>query len=387
MPGFMIDFLKANWKNLGGWRTERKIVVINVDDYGNVRLDSKRARENLIKAGLKLSSRMDFFDALETREDLEALFEVLDSVADQHGRPAKFTAYCLSSNPDFEKTLTNREYCRELLPRTFLRKSASEPLAYEGTWKLWLEGVAHGFLQPQFHGREHLSVILINAKLRDNSADLNINLNNASMAGLTSHLPGIIFTQAFALTPQLPLNDQLKMQGEIICRGMSDFAEIFGFTSLTFTPPSQVIHPLLYPIAVSQGIKAIDKPYRVIRQLGNEKSMLERNRTGVQAGQAHVTLVRNVVFEPSEDAAFDPVKKAMRQIEAAFRWGKPAIISSHRVNYSGHIDPQYRAKGLAHLRRLLDAMTRRWPDLEFLGADELAELFAPSKTETANRTG
>jgi hypothetical protein len=36
--------LILNLKNLVGWRTKRKIVVISVDDYGNVRLDSKKAR-------------------------------------------------------------------------------------------------------------------------------------------------------------------------------------------------------------------------------------------------------------------------------------------------------------------------------------------------------
>jgi len=33
-----------NLKNIWGWRTSRKIVVFSVDDYGNVRLDSRQAR-------------------------------------------------------------------------------------------------------------------------------------------------------------------------------------------------------------------------------------------------------------------------------------------------------------------------------------------------------
>jgi hypothetical protein len=69
-------------KNCLGWRTKRKLVIFAVDDYGNVRLHSAKARANLDKAGMKRYLRFDSFDALETSSDLESLFEVLNSVKD-----------------------------------------------------------------------------------------------------------------------------------------------------------------------------------------------------------------------------------------------------------------------------------------------------------------
>jgi len=88
----MIKDLKENVilnvKNCYGWKTKRKIVVISVDDYGNVRLDSKEARYNMDKAGMKIYSRFDVFDTLETKQDLEELYTVLDSVKDINGRSA-----------------------------------------------------------------------------------------------------------------------------------------------------------------------------------------------------------------------------------------------------------------------------------------------------------
>jgi hypothetical protein len=63
----------------------------------------------------------------------------------------------------------------------------------------------------------------------------------------------------------------------------------------------------------------------------------------------------------------------MKQIETAFRWNKPAIISSHRVNYCGHIDPNNREIGLSALKNLLDQIVNKWPDVEFMAADELLE--------------
>ena len=40
-----------------GWRTNRKIIVIESDDWGTVRMPSLKAFERLEKAGLDLVSR------------------------------------------------------------------------------------------------------------------------------------------------------------------------------------------------------------------------------------------------------------------------------------------------------------------------------------------
>ncbi len=39
-----------------------------MDDYGSVRLDSRGARDRITDAGIKISSRFDLYDALETKE-------------------------------------------------------------------------------------------------------------------------------------------------------------------------------------------------------------------------------------------------------------------------------------------------------------------------------
>ena len=66
----------------------------------------------------------------------------------------------------------------------------------------------------------------------------------------------------------------------------------------------------------------------------------------------------------------------MQQIEAAFRWNLPANISSHRVNFCGHIDPKNRETGLKALKELLDAIVKRWPEVEFMSSDQLGDLIS-----------
>jgi hypothetical protein len=90
----MFDSIKQDIKNIIGWRTKRKLVVFSVDDYGNIRIDSKLARQNLDAAGIKCHNRFDKYDTLENTADLDALFQVLDSVKDAKGNPGCTRQFC-----------------------------------------------------------------------------------------------------------------------------------------------------------------------------------------------------------------------------------------------------------------------------------------------------
>ena len=52
----LIDFFRKNISNIPGWRTNRKILVIESDDWGSVRIKDKTAYEALKKKGLKVDS-------------------------------------------------------------------------------------------------------------------------------------------------------------------------------------------------------------------------------------------------------------------------------------------------------------------------------------------
>ena len=369
--------LLDNLKNIPGWHTAEKLVVFSVDDYGNVRLDSKAARDRMVASGVELQGRFDHLDTLETRQDLEALLDALSSVTDSRGRHAVFTPYALSANLDFDAMAQSEQgYQYEPLPRTFERLAADQPDAYEGAWSLWQEGIRAGLLKPQFHGREHLNVEVLERKRQAGDRTVKINIDNRSMAGLggESSMPGVGFTHGFGLWER----SETARHRAIIADGLKLFEQVFGFHSKTFTPPAQKLHPELYPFVESQGVRAIDKPLHCVRRLDRDRAAREFNALGRRRGQGHVSLVRNVVFEPTNDRSFDSVGLALDQIAAAFRWRKPAIISSHRVNFCGHIDEDNRRFGLDALRRLLQAIIQHWPEVQFISADELVERIDPA---------
>lgn len=358
-------------KNIPGWKTNRKIVVFPVDDYGNIRLASKEARKKLDKAGLKVLSRFDAYDTLETREDLEALYEVLSGVKDKHGNSAVFTPYALPCNINFEAMAVegNVYYIYESLPETFNKLSLSDPQSYEGAWALWREGIDKGLMKPQFHGREHFNLKVFEEKLKNKDKELLINLQNRSYTSISSSgYSSIGYTAAFAFHKE---EDYTQLQS-ILEDGTDQFEKVFGFTSGTFTPPAQQFPLKLLPILKKNGINAIDRPFHHKVHLGENRYKRKINVTGIDGKLNLVKIVRNVVFEPTH-GDINHVEKAMQQIKVAFKWNKPAIISSHRINFCGYIDENNRKVGLAALQNLLNRIVKEWPDVEFMSAEELTK--------------
>ena len=58
----------------------------------------------------------------------------------------------------------------------------------------------------------------------------------------------------------------------------------------------------------------------------------------------------------------------------AFAMGKPAIISTHRINYIGGIFPSNRDANLKLLNSILKYLVKKWPEVEFMASDTLGDL-------------
>ena len=59
------SLLSAHASNVPGWRTKRKIVVIESDDWGSIRMSSLEAFNNLLKAGMRENlNHYNLYDSL-----------------------------------------------------------------------------------------------------------------------------------------------------------------------------------------------------------------------------------------------------------------------------------------------------------------------------------
>jgi len=353
-----------NLKNIRGWTTDRKIVVFSVDDYGNVRLDSKEAREKMDKDGLKVYTRFDAYDTLETRQDLEALYDVLTSVKDKHGKHAVFTPFALPCNINFEAMAKEgyQRYIPENLPDTYAKLEERHPDAYTGAWALWQEGIEKGIMAPQFHGREHLNLKVFEEKLEKKGAEVLTALKNRSYTSLSEVNKPYGYTAAFGFET----NDDVESHKNILKDGIEKFVEVYGLRPSSFTPPAARFHNALEDLLRQRNITNIHRAFL------EDKSL---NYTGGIRKSGLKNIVRNVVFEPTANNRVDEVEQAVQQIESAFKWNRPAIISSHRVNFCGFIDEKNREKGLSSLSFLLNQIVKRWENVEFMSMDALSQLF------------
>ena len=360
-------------KNLSGWHTKRKIVVISVDDYGNVRLDSAKARHQMDKAGLKVFSRFDRYDTLENNLDLEMLYETLGSVKDKNNNPAIFTAFAVPCNIDFEKMANDNfeQYHYELLPQTFDKKSALDPKNYQNTWQFWKEGMERKLIHPEFHGREHFNLKVFNEKLTKRDHSLLTALKNRSLTSIKdTGYSTISFTAAFDFY-HFDENNAFESN---IKDGLNQFEKVFGFRARHFNPPGGREHPVIHQWLKDGGVAYLDTILLKQEHQGNGKYKRILNWTGKKNQSGQILQVRNCVFEPTHNIGFDWVNYTFKQREAAFFMHKPAIISSHRVNFCGHIDPDNRKKGLNALKQLLKKTIAKYPDVEFMTSTELGNL-------------
>jgi hypothetical protein len=353
--------LKLYLKNILGKRTKGKRICFSVDDYGNVMLASKTARENLRRQGLDIDhSRFSMYDTLETSDDMNALYEVLSSVKDKHNKPACFTAFAMSANIDFDKVEASSftEYIYEDVKTTFNKQG-------ENTWDAWQEGINNELFWPEFHGREHLNLRVFNYWLNKKEPQFIAALKERSYVSISSMANSRIgYTEAFSVDQF----HEIEAHKEIIKNGLQLFERLHDRKANHFNAPGAREHISLSPFIASCGIKMIDTD--LIRKDINQFAKMKHQFHMMGSQECGMTSVyRNAVFEPSLTA--NCVESCLQQIDIAFKCGKPANISSHRVNFVGGIDVSVRDNGLKKLSILLREIVKRWPNAEFVKSKDL----------------
>lgn len=363
--------ITRNLLNIPGWRTNRKIVVIESDDWGSIRMPSKNVYEKLLNAGIRVDKcPYCSFDSLESGEDLSFLFEVLNSVKDKYSNPAIITANSLVANPDFEKIKASdfTEYHFKRITDSF-----SEVKGSENVLTLYKQGQDDGFFKIQSHGREHLNVSRWMKFLKEDYKETRFAFENGVYGISTtitnekreSFLPAFDFETT---EEELQVNDIAK-------DGLRIFKEIFGYSSKSFIAPNYTWGESLEKTIQTEGVNFIQggQTHRYTKAKG-QKSNKRIRYTGRNNQEGQIDLARNAFFEPSENMDKDWINSCLANINLAFAWKHPAIISSHRMNFMGGINKNNRDLNLKKLRELLIQIKNKWPNVEFMSSDQLGEL-------------
>ena len=367
--------LSRNLSNLPGWRTKRHIIVIESDDWGSIRMSSKESFYQLKQARIDVdTNHYNTNDALESNTDLEMLMEVLSKHKDATGRNVVMTGVNVVANPNFEKIRENgfTQYVYESYTET-CKKYPQHDKVHD----LWKQGIQNRMLVPAFHGREHLNTQRWMQALQNGCKSTLLAFDHG-VTGISRGIDGIKLGGYQAAFDIDNLAD-LEYQKEVLKTGLDLFEKLYGYRSKFFIPTNGPFNNQLEPVTKTLGIDYLGTGKIQLEPLGNNQYKKHVRYLGKKSNEDLMYMTRNAFFEPNSwehSRSKDWVNDCLKEIEIAFRWHKPATISSHRVNYIGWLNENNRANGLQKLDTLLSQIIKRWPDVEFMTSLELGDLIA-----------
>ena len=349
--------------------TGKKILVIESDDWGAEVVRTEKHFQELIK--LYPDAESDpycRYDAVAKEEDLQKLFEFLKNFRDHTGRPACITANTNMGNPDFDKIKAGDFQTYHWID---LEKTLDGYSQQPGSLlKLWKEGMKQQVFRPQLHGREHVNVNPWLKRLRED-----VVLDEAFELGVTAmpvkHSVGN--RKDYRAAFDFDHEGELEFHRKVIEDSSTEFKRIFGFASRTFIATCYTWGSPHEKWLKKNGIDVVQgnfaqkapagfgSPYRYIKHRQGTKGNHQRY------------LVRNVICEPSliQEEETQRVSRTLSEIQMAFLFGKPAILSMHRLNFIGSRDAQNSDRTYSTLSKVLQESLIRWPNLEFRFSDEI----------------
>lgn len=366
--------LSAIKSNLGGWTTHRKILVLESDDWGSIRMPSKEAFKSLIRANIPVNlCPFLTYDSLEQIEDFEQLFEILHQIKNQFGKTPQITANYIMANPNFEfiesHNFENYDFIsleQELENRGILSK-----------YKQCLnDGIKYDFFKPQLHGREHVNIPLWLKFLNEGSEESLVAFQHGvyGISTTISKEKRTSFLASLNYANQEQFDRYIKKSLE---EGYQLFENFFEFTSKSFIAPNYTWDEKTEEILSILGVEYFQSSRSQFISLGNQNKGLTsvKHRTGEFNKNSQVYLVRNAIFEPSTvDDKQRHLDDCLRQINMSFLTNKPAILSMHRLNFMGGFSTENREINLVLFKQLIEKILIKWPEVEFMSSDVLGKL-------------
>lgn len=346
------------------WKTDRKIVVIESDDWGSIRMPSREVYDASLAHGISVD-KCTFckYDSLATVDDFDKLYKVLQKHKDFKGNHPVITANTIVANPDFNKIKEDNfnEYHIEPFTDTIKRYPNCD-------FSAWQYGMEQNLFYPQFHGREHLNVGRWLRLLKSGQEHINFAFQKkyTGLSSITSK--DIKHSIQAALDFDHEYDKWFGIQS--IAEGLYIFEEVFGYKSKSYIATNYLWHEDINKVLSVKGVKYIQGVERQNRPSGGKSY----HYLGEVNEHDQIHLTRNIILEPMLGNKTRYLNSAIKSIESSFRLRRPAIISTHRANYIGAIFEENRDDNLNILNNLLSEIVIRWPDVEFMNSQQLGEL-------------
>lgn len=343
----------------------RRVVVIESDDWGSIRVPSRNVYDALMAEGYAMDKRpYERYDCLETDEDVKVLSDVLLKYKDKNGRHPVLTLNYLSANPDFRKIKEKgyTEYIYENVSNTYSRYPQSTNVI-----QMVKDGIEQGIFMPQCHGREHFNVNDWLNALRKGDKDV-MTAFGYGMCGIFPKVDPAKGNQYMVALKSHDDESQKYVCG-VVAQSLAMFRNIWGVASRSFVAPCYTWNDKIENVLYNNGVELIQGA-RVRRSSCNSS---KKNLYAGEKNNGLIYGVRNCFFEPATTTNYS-TDKLINDVGNVFKNKHIAVISSHRINYVGGIDINNRIKNLKLLDEFLSALLMKYPDVEFMSSDQLIDI-------------
>ena len=355
------------YQYIKGIKVDKPFIVIESDDWGSIRISNKKVHDLLIRQNVDVHSNpFNVNDTLESTEDLFLLDKTLQDIFNDTGKKVVFTINTVLANPDFEKIEQDkfRNYYFEEFTETYNKYGFIE------NWEKIRNMILAGYFYPQFHAREHVNVLKWLKMLQIGHKDFRIAFENgvfsldyAENSGRKKNLMAAYWYSN---------DEEENFINKSIEEGLTLFKNKFGISSVSTIAPVGIWDTNQEKIFNKSGVK-----YFQSFLLQKIPRGMHLDRTYKFFGQKNGCITyfpRNVYFEPSTNNRVDWVTKAFSQVERAIYFKKPAIISSHRMNFVGGMDARLRDENVRKFDGLIRRIIKKWPDIKFVSSDKINDL-------------
>lgn len=360
--------VKKILSNIPGYSTERKIIVIESDDWGSERFPNKQTVDTFIEDGYPVyKCGFSYNDCLETNEDIHELKKTLVAIENEIQKKPKLTLLTNVANPDFKKIRENsfNKYYSKTIKNSYKNDDKRNNVLH-----LLNDLLKNRYIDIEYHGRQHLYVDRWMRDLMD---------NETTRYAFRHHVSGISpaymknleygYRAAYDLDCE---NNDVENHNESIVVGIKEFKDVFKKNPTHFVAPDGPFPLELEKTLKNENIRSIGKSKLDKPPGGNGKFKYQLNWLGKKTSSGLIVTTRNVGFEPMSEVYGD-VNRALDEIKMIFALHKPAVVSTHRANYVGNIHTENRDKGLNKLKDLMVKANEIWPDTEFLTTNELVD--------------
>ena len=351
---------------IAGFHFDRPLVLLQSDDWGRVGLCDQEGLEQLRSARIALGERPYDFYTLETAEDLAALSGVLKRHRDSSGRNPCIGMNFILANLDFAKMSADGFREIHLLP---LAEGLPQGWNRPGLVETYRVGIADGVFSAALHGTTHFCRAAVERNLTGGGdrAELLRTLWRAGTPYIHWRMPWIGYEYWDPEKPEEERFLSAESQGDLIGQTVGAFAKMFS---------------VLPRSACAPGYRANDDTHRAWAQHG---VCVAQNGPGALV-PPHLDrheilhLYRNVEFEPAVDPAFS-VEACLRQADACFAQGLPAVVSIHSINFHSTVR-DFRSRTVQCLDEFFAALESKHANLLYLHDENLHELVTKGSYRT-----